>query len=88
MTNSESTGKVISALEDNKYKWRTVRGVANSTDLTEEEVLSVIKENEDLIVRSSVCSTSGDALYTTRKHYKEHGEVMGKIFGAFKGRAR
>ena len=88
MANREITEKVIRALEDDKYQWRTVRGVASSTGLAEEEVLAVIEENEDLIVRSSVPSKSGEALFTTRKHSKGRGAVFGKILGAFKGRVR
>jgi len=87
--NSENlTSKVIQALENHEYKWRTVKGISKEIGESEKDVLLVIKQNMDVIVKSSVPSKDGEDLYTTRKHFNKSSSTMDKIIGAFKGRLR
>ena len=57
---SEQIAKVLAALESDKYKWRTVRGVAKETNLDIGIVENVLLKEQDKIVRSSVLSPRGE----------------------------
>ena len=88
MINEELNQKILAALEDNRYKWRTPKGVAAQVGTSEEEVLLMIVNDTDKIVQSSVPSTDGSPLFTTRDHFHETSSPFDKIVGAFKGRIR
>ncbi len=79
---------VIKALESEKFKWRTIKGISKEIGLNEDEVLSIIEHNKDVIVHSSVPSKNGEDLYTTKQHFHKYSSAMDKIMGAFKGRLR
>lgn len=79
---------IFEALTDSRYKWRTPQGVASQVGVQEHEVLQVIANNSDRIVQSSIPSTDGSPLFTTREHFHEMSSPLEKIVGAFKGRIR
>ncbi len=83
---SEEISKVLQALESDKYKWRTVRGVAKETNLDIGTVENVLLKKQNEIVRSSVLSPRGELRYTTRKHFRRTATPMVKILGALKNR--
>lgn len=63
---------VIQALEDDRFDWRTVSGVASDLNITEQEVVGVLNSIPDQIVRAS--AADGRNVFTTRRHYeKTHG---------------
>jgi hypothetical protein len=68
------SSRIIHALEDPRYDWRTIEGVAEETSIpaaTVQEVLESLKED---VLRSSVPDELGRNLFTTRKHYRQtHG---------------
>jgi hypothetical protein len=70
---------VSAALENNKYIWRTLRGVAKELKTTQEEVLQIITENASEVIKSSVPANTGENLYTTRKHYRRKASFFDKI---------
>lgn len=88
MIDDELKQKIFVALEDKRYKWRTPKGIAKQVGASEEEVLFTIVNNADNIVQSSVPSTDGSPLFTTRDHFHEMSSAYEKIVGAFKGRIR
>jgi len=66
--------KVLTALENPNYEWRTVEGVIKETSLPEGRVRTILKEHSDLIMQSSVPDKDGRSLFTTRQHYQDtHG---------------
>ena len=79
---------ILNALADTRYKWRTPNGVASQVGVPEHEVLQVIADNTDRIVQSSIPSTDGSPLFTTREHFHQMSSPLEKIVGAFKGRIR
>lgn len=79
---------ILDALADNRYKWRTLHGLAAQVGVPENEVLQVITNNSDRIVQSSIPSTEGSTLFTTREHFHQMSSPLEKIVGAFKGRIR
>jgi hypothetical protein len=63
---------LIDALEDNRYDWRTIDGLARTLDATKPEILAVLREMSDQLV--SATADDGRILFTTRNHYeKTHG---------------
>jgi hypothetical protein len=77
---------VIDALEDPRYDWRTVEGVAEQTGVDPYTVRAILKESEDKIVRSSVPDESGRSLYTTRRHYRQTNGLGTRILSALSDR--
>jgi hypothetical protein len=63
---------VLKALEDERYDWRTIKGLVKSTGGNEQEVISILSSSSDQIIRSQ--DADGRSLFTTREHYqKTHG---------------
>ena len=63
---------VLNALEDERYDWRTVTGLARSLDADRKDIIRVLKSMPDQIVRAN--ADDGRVLFTTRSHYeKTHG---------------
>jgi predicted ArsR family transcriptional regulator len=79
---AELRQRVTSALEDPKYEWRTIDGVAKELGLTEAQVRAVLDDLQEEIVRSSVPDESGRNLYTTRRHYRQTHGLGSRILNA------
>lgn len=63
---------LLKALEDDRYDWRTIKGLAKATSATEAEVVSTLNSMSDQVVRSQ--DADGRSIFTTREHYqKSHG---------------
>ena len=77
---------VQSAMENPKYTWRTLKGIAAEKGLTEAKVAELIQANRDAILQSEIPSADGQALYTTRKHYLEQTGPVGKMLGFYQGK--
>lgn len=88
MAELENEKLILSALEDNRYKWRTPEGIASQAGVSEDEVLRFITSNTGIVVQSSVPSKNGSPLFTTREHFHEKSSSLDKLIGAFKGRIR
>jgi hypothetical protein len=69
---------VAKALEDPNWDWRTVKGVAHDTGLTEERVRELL-ESSMSVLRSSVPDKEGRSLYTTRQHYKRRRSFLDSL---------
>ncbi len=78
--------KVIEAMQDGKYTWRTLRGLSAATGLDEAAVLEVIRENRESIVQSEIPSEAGEDLYTTRDHYLDKSGPVSKMLGFYSSR--
>jgi len=73
---------VVRALEDPRYEWRTVEGLAEQTGLSATSLRQVLEELNGEIIRSSVPDESGRALYTTRRHYRQTQGLGTRILSA------
>ena len=78
---------VLNALAKPQFKWRTIAGVAKETGLANELVMQALGEATDRIVRSSVPSSDGQDLYTTREHFRNKASFGERLLGAIKNRA-
>ena len=65
-------GRVIAALENPKYDWRTVGGVASEVSASKDDVAAVLSTMPDIVVRAT--DDNGRVIFTTREHYERtHG---------------
>lgn len=84
--NENKIQAVINALDNPKYKWRTIDGVAKETGFDQAYVEEVLKKLSDEIVKSSINSADGRDLFTTRDNFSRQASVGEKILGAIKNR--
>jgi hypothetical protein len=75
---------ILRALEDSRYDWRTVSGLARSTGVTEREVKKVLDAMRNQLV--SATADDGRILYTTRSHYEKTHGIRDKILSALADR--
>jgi hypothetical protein len=61
-----SARRVIEALDDEEFDFRTVQGLSEALDLPESTVQQVLDDHADLVRVSAVRSRNGEALYTLR----------------------
>ncbi len=80
---------IFAALEDSRYEWRTVSGVASDTQLSREDVLEGLIEliDSNVVIRSEVPSEKGDELFTTRDHYRKFSSITNRISASLRNRA-
>lgn len=63
--------KIKQSLENSRYKWRTTRGIVKETGLSIDDVEKSFIWHSDHVIKSSIPSETGEALYTTREHYRK-----------------
>ena len=78
---------VFNALENTKYKWRTIEGIRQETNLTHDQILNILNKFSDRIIKSSIPSPEGKDLFTTRKHFRKSASTFEKVLGALKNRS-
>lgn len=77
---------VMEALEDERYRWRTVGGISRQTGLTPKEVLAVLEASPDQVVRARAVAPDGAALFTTREHYQRNAGFGPRLLAALRNR--
>lgn len=83
----DATQSVLAALNDSKYKWRTISGISKATGLSPEKVKETINLNGDLIIQSSALSPKGEPLFTTREKHSKETSTWSRIGSALRNRA-
>lgn len=79
---TDNKQKIIKALENEKYDWRTINGLISETGLKEDEIRSELNAMNGTLV----CSKSGNGeVYTTRKHYEKRLTGTRKLISALTG---
>ena len=78
--------RILRALEDGRYEWRTIDGVAGQTGIPAAKIQEALGSLEEEIVRSSIPDESGRALYTTRRHYRSTHGLGARFLNAVSGK--
>ena len=86
MKKDELSKLVIEALADDRFKWRTLKGIARQLDVDKDEIISVVEENPDIVVQSSIPSEKGEQLFATRDHFRHKSSGFDRFMGGIKGR--
>ncbi len=82
---AELEDKIIAALEDPRYDWRTVEGMAQETGVSEAVVMESLKRLADKVIESSTPDERGRSLFTTRRHYSRLNNFMKRSLSAATG---
>ena len=61
-----SARRVIEALDDDRFDFRTVQGLSEALGVSEEAVQRILDDHEDLVRVSAAPGRNGEALYTLR----------------------
>jgi hypothetical protein len=82
--------RVVRALENPKYDWRTIDGISSETGIDRNQValLLTFLQSTGEVVQSSVPDKRGRALFTTRNHYSSRRNVMNRILSVFSDRIK
>jgi len=76
--------RVLAALANPNYSWRTSEGVSKETGLDPTRVLQIIEGMPDLVIKSRIPDAQGRALYATREHYKKTHSPVERLFDQFR----
>ncbi|TKF06584.1 hypothetical protein [Vibrio kanaloae] len=78
----DSYTRIKKALEDDKYTFRTIGGVAKAANVSEAEVKKALQEHKEEVVELYRKGVNGEKLVSTRKHYKKKATWKEKMMGA------
>ena len=81
----KNVSRVINALENPNYKWRTIPGIERETGIDQQTIASIIGIS-DKVVKSSRQSIDGQELFTTRSRFNAIASSGEKLIGAIKNR--
>lgn len=79
---SSDRRKIIEALENDRYVWRTIDGIIKDTGLDADTIWAVLDDPTTDLVVSSFPDERGRGLYTTRRHYRVKRSVGWRLLGA------
>ena len=77
--NDNIYNKLIRALENPRYKYRSVDGVAKEIGLDQRKLLKLLNHHSDEIVVLNRKGNDGQILITTRRHYEKKASKVEKI---------
>ena len=75
----EARDKVLAALADPRWDFRSIPAIARATGLSEPQVEEVLERNPDLIRRSLISGAHGRPLYTLRSRKKSWRERLDNL---------
>jgi hypothetical protein len=76
----EVLSAVRTALEDDRFDWRTIAGLTRALHTDSETITRALSDLSDGIVRAT--AEDGRVLYTTRNHYEEKYGFGDKLLSA------
>lgn len=86
----EDGQRVVRALENPRWDWRTIDGIVEETGIDRYKVANILTFLPNIvdIVQSSMPDKKGRALFTTRRHYNSRQNFANRILSAFSDRIR
>lgn len=79
--------KVVAALEDDRYVWRTIEGIVKDTGLSETTVENAVLWDDQVdSITASYPDKDGRTLFTTRRHYQKKRSFGWRVLGAIAGK--
>jgi hypothetical protein len=76
--------RVVEALEDSRYDWRTVEGVSRVAALPPARVIEILRTHPDTFMQSAVPDPQGRPLFTTRRHYRQTHSSLDRLKSIFR----
>ena len=84
---ADNAQRILDALENPKYQWRTLDGLSKETGLAQEEISQTLTG----ALSTQAVTTydkSGRVLYTTRRHYYSTQPFVNRLLTALSDRIR
>jgi hypothetical protein len=78
--------RIVAALENPTYKWRTIAGLAKELGVPTGVVAEFLLRHDDIVLRSRLPRKDGEPLFTTRKHYLRHTSPAQKFLAGLTNR--
>jgi hypothetical protein len=78
--------KILNALNDQRFVWRTAAGIAKDTELDASLVTQILHSWTDEIVIPPYRSTSGEQLYGSRTRFIQQSTFSNSLSGVFNNR--
>ena len=76
--------RIIDALEDPRWDWRTVDGISRDTGIPPDEVRVFLARSGGTVVMSVARDRRGRALFTTRERYRESRSLMERLLDHYR----
>ena len=76
--------RIMQALDDPRWNWRTVDGISRDTGIPHDEVQVSLYRSGRVVVRSPVHDRLGRALFTTRKRYGETHSLIERLLDHYR----
>ncbi len=79
--------KIVKALENPNYVWRTLSGIEQETLLPRGEILATLEDMpKDVLVISH--NKNGSRIFSTRSHYRKTESFLGKLVSVLSGEVK
>jgi hypothetical protein len=79
--------KIVEALENDRYVWRTIDGIVKDTGLPRLTVENAVQWDDEIdAIVASYPDDKGRTLYTTRRHYQDKRPFGWRVLGAIAGK--
>lgn len=79
--------KIVEALENDRYVWRTIDGIVKDTGLPRVTVENGVQWDDEIdAIIASYPDNKGRTLYTTRRHYQKKRPFGWRVLGAIAGK--
>jgi hypothetical protein len=81
MDRREAKERILKAMVESSYRWRTARGIAKDSGVPLPQVLEFL-DRSDLILRARKPNRKGEPLFTTRERYRHEVGLGERILSA------
>jgi len=86
MRKDETEEKILKALMNPKYSWRTIGGIAKETKVSPEIVRNIVTMKSNRVVMASAPNTKGEPLFASRDQRRIQTSAFRRIVSALKNR--
>lgn len=76
--------RIMSALENPQWNWRTVDGIGRETGIPPDEIRRFLFRSGRTVVRSVVRDRQGRDLFTSRRRYRETHSLMERLLDHYR----
>ena len=81
---STVASRIMNALEDPRWNWRTVDGISRETGIPGDEIRHFLSRSGRRVVRSVARDRNGRPLFTTRKRYREGHSLLERLLDHYR----
>ena len=71
--------KIINALRDNRWDYRTADGIAKETGVPVERVLAFLESRKDIVLKASIPDRLGRDLYTLNDRQSQAKDIWRNV---------